>query len=122
MLKMDEFKPKLQTHPFEYIVHNKYLLTLAETGAIGLFAFVWFLLIGLSRAIRLGLHRSIVGLAALCSLLIAIGDMNMEIYGGGFSLFTIMTTSAFIAALSGAVHDGDEDGVLSWPPYVRKRH
>jgi O-antigen ligase len=98
MVKMDRFAPKLQIHHFVYVVHNKYLLVLAETGVIGLTAFIWFLLVALGRAFSLARRGSMVGLGLLCALLVAVADMNMEPFASGFPFFAICAVAAFTAA------------------------
>jgi O-antigen ligase len=100
MLKMQEFSPKRQIHHFEFIVHNKFLLTLAETGTLGLVAFVWFIVVTLTRAVSLARRQSLLGVGLLCSLIVVVLNMNMEIYAGGFTLFTFWVIAAFVAALS----------------------
>jgi O-Antigen ligase len=104
MVRMDEFAPKRQIHHFEFVVHNKFLLTLAETGGLGLLAFAWFLIVALTKSISLARQRTPLGIALLSSMMVTLMEMNMEIFAGGFTLLTVMTVAAFIAALSSSSH------------------
>ena len=81
-LKMHHFIPTDQRQKFEYVVHNKFLLTSAETGLLGLIAFVWVLAIASRRALFLARRGLPLGIGLLSSMLIVVLDMNVESYEG----------------------------------------
>ena len=48
-LVVDEYASKGFINAWIYVVHNKYLLVAAETGLVGLFAFIWLLFASIYR-------------------------------------------------------------------------
>jgi O-antigen ligase len=117
---MDEFSPKHQVTSFEYLVHNRYLLTLAETGIVGLIAFAWSLAVVVARALVLARH-SVVGVALLGSMVVALLHMNMEAYAAGsFTLWNVWTIAAFVAAMYGAREHVAPDLVFASRDMVRR--
>src|SRR5207244_8133244 len=103
-----------QLTSFKYLVHNKYLLTLAETGGLGLLAFVWCMAIVLTRSLALA-RRSLIGIGLLGSMIVALLDMMMESYAGNFTLWNVWTIAAFVAAMSGTREDIAPDSVFQRP-------
>jgi len=103
-LKMREFEEKHPLTSFKYLVHNKYLLTLAETGGLGLLAFVWSMAIVLTRSLACA-RRSLLGIGLLGSMIVALLHMIMESYAGNFTLWNVWTIAAFVAAMSGSTED-----------------
>lgn len=98
-LKMRHFIPADQTQKFQFVVHNKFLLTLAETGLLGLAAFVWLVGIASHRAYLLARRKLPLGIALLCSVVIVTLDMNVESYDSGTHLLNAWILIAVIAAL-----------------------
>jgi putative inorganic carbon (HCO3(-)) transporter len=81
-------KPYLAHHysgEFVYIVHNAYLLVWAETGTVGLLAFVWFLLAIVRegiRAWRSGNEASSGALALGCAAAVVGAMVQMAVEPG----------------------------------------
>jgi hypothetical protein len=98
-LKMHHFIPTDQRQKFEYLVHNKFMLTLAETGVLGLVAFVWLLAVASLRALLLAWRGLPLGIGLLSSIIIVVLDMNVESYHGGTVLLNAWILIAVIAAL-----------------------
>jgi hypothetical protein len=98
-LKMNGFIPNDQRQKFEYVVHNKFFLTLAETGIIGLVALMWLLAIAFRRAILLARRGSPMGVGVLCSMIVLVLEMNVESYDSGMNLFFAFILMAVIAAM-----------------------
>jgi hypothetical protein len=97
--KMYGFVPNDQRQSFEYIVHSKYFLTLAETGLLGLTALVWLLVVACRRALTLARRGLPVGTGLLCSLIVVVLDMNVESYEAGVILVNVWILIALAAAL-----------------------
>jgi hypothetical protein len=97
--KMYGFIPHDQRQRFEYIVHNKFFLTLAETGLLGLTALVWLLVAAFRRALILARRGLPMGLGLLCSMIVVLLDMNMESYETGVALVNAWILIAIVAAL-----------------------
>ena len=99
-LKMDGFIPHDQRQKFEYVVHNKFFLTLAETGIVGLAALVWVLSVAVRRAASLA-HRGLpVGVGLLCSMIVLVFEMNVESYDSGMNLLFAFVLMAIAAVVS----------------------
>jgi hypothetical protein len=98
-LKMNGFIPSGQRQKFEYVVHNKFFLTLAETGIIGLGAFVWFLVIAFHRAIFLARRGLPMGVGILCSMIVFVFEMNVESYDSGMNLLFSFILMALVAVM-----------------------
>jgi O-antigen ligase len=96
--KMYGFIPSDQRQSFEYLVHNKFLATLAETGPLGLIALVSLLVVGVRRAFVLARRGLPMGTALLCSMIIVVLHMNMESYTSGPILLNVWILIAIIAA------------------------
>lgn len=98
-LKMAQFSSKRELHTFEYIVHNKFLLTLAETGFIGLAALVVFLAAALRAAISMTQARDLTAIGLLGALLVIVFDMNVEAYNAGMVVLNAWVVISLVAAL-----------------------
>ncbi|HTZ60029.1 MAG TPA: O-antigen ligase family protein [Acidobacteriaceae bacterium] len=96
-LKMYGFIPSDQRQSFEYLVHNKYLLTLAETGPLGLAALLILLVVGSRRAFLLARRGLPMGTALLCSMIVIALHMNVESYTAGPILLNVWILLALIA-------------------------
>jgi hypothetical protein len=89
---------------FLYAVHNQYLLVCAETGLIGLAAFLWFL----GATIRRGFHawklgdplRSPLALGFTAALVGHMVHMQADILNGRPQVQLLVTVAALLAAMS----------------------
>jgi hypothetical protein len=97
--KMHGFIPDDQRQSFEYIVHSKFFLTLAETGLLGLTALVWLLVVAGRRALMLMRRGVPMGIGLLCSMIVVVLDMNFESYEAGAILVNAWILIALVAAL-----------------------
>ncbi len=97
--KMFGFIPSDQRQSFEYIVHNKFFLTLAETGLLGLTALVCLLAVTSRRAFLLTRRGLPMGTGLLCSMIVVVLNMNVESYETGSILFNVWILIAVVAAL-----------------------
>jgi O-antigen ligase len=107
--QMDAYTPNTMPHKFRYIVHNKFLLLWAETGAIGLlgFLFVWVAAITQVRKVMRSTDR---GNALLCiGLLGALAalsiNMNLEAYAEGVIMYPFWMVVSLVAAMNGPIYD-----------------
>lgn len=98
-LKLYEFTPIEQRRSFEYLVHNKFLLTFAETGLLGVAALIWLFAVGLYRTFVLARSGLPMGFGLLCSMLIVALNMNLESYEGGTILLNAWILLALVAGL-----------------------
>ena len=98
-LKMHRFRPKTEMQDFEYIVHNKYLLTFAESGLLGLTTFVWLIVVSLVFAVRIALRGSPIGVGLVCSMIALVVSMNFEPYDVGPSLLNVWMLLAMVAGM-----------------------
>ena len=96
--KMYGFIRSDQRQSFEYIVHSKFLLTLAETGLFGLTALVWLLVVTFRRALILARRGLPMGIGLLCSMIVVVLDMNVESYEAGVILVNAWILIAMVAA------------------------
>ena len=96
--KMYGFIPSDQRQSFEYIVHSKFFLTLAETGLFGLTALVWLLVVTFRRALILARRGLPMGIGLLCSMIVVVLDMNVESYETGVILVNAWILIAMVAA------------------------
>lgn len=103
-LKMDAFIPVGQRQDFEYLVHNKFLLTIAETGSLGCGALIWLLAMALRRSFLLARRGLPMGIGLFSSIIIVVLDMNVESYEGGAILLNAWILIAIIAALWSCQH------------------
>jgi len=97
--KMYGFIPSEQRQSFEYIVNSKFLLTLAETGLVGLTALVCLLVVTSCRAFNLAKRGLPLGTGLLCSMIVVVLDMNVESYEAGSLLLNSWILIAIVAAL-----------------------
>jgi putative inorganic carbon (HCO3(-)) transporter len=89
---------------FLYAVHNQYLLVWAETGLVGLAAFLWFLI----GTIRRGLDRwkrsdpllSPLALGFTAALVGQMVHMQADLFNGRSQLQLLVTVAALIGAMS----------------------
>lgn len=98
-IKMRRFFPTDEQQTFEYLVHNKFLLTFAETGIVGLAAFLWLVAIALYRAFLLARRGLPLGIGMFCSVIIVVLSMNCESYEAGPLLENSWILIAAVAAL-----------------------
>jgi O-Antigen ligase len=96
--KMYGFIPSGQRQDFEFIVHNKFFLTLAETGLLGLTALVSLLVVTSRRAFLLGKRGLPMGIGLLCSMIVVVLNMNVESYEAGAALLNFWIVAAMVAA------------------------
>ncbi len=96
--KMYGFIRSDQRQSFEYIVHSKFLLTLAETGLFGLTALVWLLVVTFRRALILARRGLPMGIGLVCSMIVVVLDMNVESYETGVILVNAWILIAMVAA------------------------
>jgi hypothetical protein len=96
--KMFGFIPSDQRQSFEYLVHNKFLVTLAETGPLGLIAFVSLLVVASRRAFLLSRRGLPMGTGLLCSMIIIALHMNVESYTASAILLNVWILIAIVAA------------------------
>lgn len=101
--RMDEFAARSALHDFEYLVHNKYALVWAETGTLGLLAFLWLAAMPLIHARRLFLAPAglllAAGSGAIAAFVTLLVHMLFESYESGPPLFQFLTMVALVAAL-----------------------
>ena len=95
--EMYGFIPNDQRQSFEYIVHNKFFLTLAETGLLGLAALVGLLAVASRRAFLLAKSGLPLGTGLLCSMIIVVLHMNVESYETGAILLNVWILIAMVA-------------------------
>jgi hypothetical protein len=95
--KMFGFIPSDERQSFEYLVHNKFLLTLAETGPLGLIALVSLLGIASRRSFLLARRGLPMGTGLLCSVIIVALHMNVESYTSGPILLNVWILTAIVA-------------------------
>jgi O-antigen ligase len=107
-------------------VHNKFVLTWAETGLFALIAFVVFILATLRQGFRLS--RSDDGLVARISLALAAGlvgqivHMNVEIFTGRAQLQLLFLVAGLISAMSSQVQRSRPAPVgRAWTPEQQSR-
>jgi O-antigen ligase len=98
-LKMFGFIPSDQRQSFEYLVHNKFLVTLAETGPLGLIALVSLLVVAIRRAFLLARCGLPIGTGLLCAMIVVTLHMNVESYTSGAILLSVWILIAIIAGL-----------------------
>ena len=96
--RMYEFTDKTQSQDFVYVVHNQYALTLAETGPLGLAAFLWLLGQAVRRARRLSANDLLIGAGLLGSIVVCLLDMMIESYPAGAVLLNLWVVIAMITA------------------------
>jgi O-antigen ligase len=101
-LRMRQFTPSIRNHDFVYQVHNKFLLTLAETGWLGLGALVWLVAAVILAAVSAVRRYPVLGPGLLASLLAFLINMNMEAYEAGPLLLNLWSIFAFTAAMRGS--------------------
>jgi O-antigen ligase len=97
------YTPNSMPHDFRYVVHNKYLLVLAETGIVGLIGFVWVWLAVGRSLFKLNFsknpERSTLAIGLTGSLIVLAGHMNFELYAGGNMMLLFWFAVALTAAL-----------------------
>jgi O-antigen ligase len=98
-LKMFGFIPSDQRQSFEHLVHNKFLLTLAETGPLGLIALVSLLAVAGRRAFLLARRGLPRGTGLFCSMIVVALHMNVESYTVGTVLLNFWILIAIVAGL-----------------------
>ncbi len=98
-LKMYGFIRSEQRQSFEYIVHSKFLLTLAETGLVGLTALVCLFVVTSRRAFNLARRGLSLGAGLLCSMIVVVLNMNAEGYEAISVLLNQWILIAIVAAL-----------------------
>jgi O-antigen ligase len=103
--KMYGFIPSDERQSFEYLVHNKYLMTVAETGPLGLFALVAMLVVGARRAYLLAKRGLPRGTGLFCSMIVVALHMNVESYTAGPILLNFWILLAIIAAFWSSEQD-----------------
>jgi putative inorganic carbon (hco3(-)) transporter len=89
---------------FLYTVHNQYLIVWAETGLVGLAAFLWFLI----ATIRRGLHGwkqrdpflSPLALGFTAALVGQMVHMQVDLFNGRPQLQLLVTVAALIGSIS----------------------
>jgi O-antigen ligase len=104
-LKMYGFIPSDERQSFEYLVHNKYLMTVAETGPLGLTALVALLVVGGRRAYLLARRGLPRGTGLLCAMIVVALHMNVESYTAGPILLNFWILLAIIAAFWSSEQD-----------------
>jgi hypothetical protein len=97
--KMFGFIPSDQRQSFEYLVHNKFLVTLAETGPLGLIALVSLLVVASRRAFLLARRGLPMGTGLLCSMIVVALHMNVESYTASAILLNVWILIAIVAGL-----------------------
>jgi O-antigen ligase len=95
--KMFGFIPSDQRQSFEYLVHNKFLMTLAETGPLGLIALVSLLVVASRRAFLLARRGLPMGTGLLCSMIVVALHMNVESYTASAILLNVWILIAIVA-------------------------
>jgi O-antigen ligase len=95
--KMFGFIPSDQRQSFEYLVHNKFLVTLAETGPLGLIALVSLLVVASRRAFLLARRGLPMGTGLLCSMIVVVLHMNVESYTASAILLNVWILIAIVS-------------------------
>jgi O-antigen ligase len=113
---MQPYLAKGFTGGFVYTVHNKYLLVCAETGAVGLIAFLWFLLSIVRSARRISTMRdallSPLALGCMAALVGLIVQLNFEPARTGPEVDLIWVIGGLVGAMSGATRRPPSRGDL----------
>jgi putative inorganic carbon (HCO3(-)) transporter len=101
-LKMQAFIPPTESSTFEYLVHNKFLLTLAETGILGLLSFCFFYGLAVRDTLFICRHSFLMGAPFLGAWIVLLIDMNLESYeaGAGIQTFWMMAGAAMATRAS----------------------
>lgn len=106
-----------------FIVHNKYLLVLSETGVVGFAGWFAFLLLTVWRGIRLWRlgHRtlSMIGLGMLAAILGHFSHMLGEIFNARTMVQYLWSYAAIIYAMNRIVED-ERAPKLDLPPYMKQ--
>jgi len=91
-------------HDFEFVVHNKFLLTWAEMGPFALVSLLCLILVSLRKAFivtRSGENETdVLGAGLFASMVVTIIHMNLESYAGGFMMLMFSAQVALIASVS----------------------
>jgi hypothetical protein len=91
-------------HDFLYTVHNQYLLVWAETGLVGLAAFLWFLFATLHRGWRRwkrgDAFLSPLALGFTAALTGQMVHMHLDVFSSRPQVQLLMTVAAIITAVS----------------------
>lgn len=102
--EMDKYGSNIPQEDFEFVVHNKFLLTWAEMGPFALISLSFLILVLLRKTMIIARSRDkeagITSAGLLASLIVTIIHMNLESYAGGFMMCLFSTQVALIASLS----------------------
>jgi O-antigen ligase len=101
-LKMQAFIPPTESSTFEYLVHNKFLLTLAETGVLGLLSFCFLYGLAIRDTLLICKQSFLMGAPFLGAWIVLLIDMNLESYeaGAGIQTFWMLAGAAMATGAS----------------------
>ncbi|MFC1711785.1 O-antigen ligase family protein [Patescibacteria group bacterium] len=106
-------------------VHNIYLLTLAETGIVGIIIFTFFIISNLKRLVKLKAQKAKILLPILLSVLfLGVFDHYFLTIQQGMLLFVLvlgLTSSATAAATATAATAGKTSGRANTRSSIRRR-
>ena len=104
---------------YSYVPHNKFLLVWAETGLVGLIAFVFFLLASLRRgwlALRASTTQLLPYVVALNAAFLALlVHMNFEPFHGRPQVMLLFTVAGLLYAAAAIAKTGSAESVESEP-------
>ena len=101
---MPTYETRDRAAEWAYTVHNKYLLVLAETGVVGLVAFLWFLVAGLRAGARASRARdpalAMIAVAFAAGLVGQCVHMGVESFRGRPLVQGLFLTAGLLTALA----------------------
>lgn len=109
-LKMRTFIPPTESSTFEYLVHNKFLLTLAETGILGLLSFGFFYALVIRDTLIVCKQSFLMGAPFLGAWIVLLIDMNLETYEAGAGLQTFWMLAGAAMATRASLSSMDVSG------------
>lgn len=103
-VQMEDYTPGEFAYDFLYQVHNQFMLVWAETGTLGLLAFVALFLLGLKNALAASRApsrgRALTAIGVFMAIIVLGVHMQLEAYAGGPGMMHFGLLIALAAALA----------------------